>query len=84
MCGIEQLVGKCQYPLSNMGLGRAECFAELGLLGFNFGQRRSKLWHEVRRERSLEQTVGIVFPGTSALAILCAGGVFEGSWEVNP
>lgn len=84
MCGIEELVGRGQYPLSNMGLGCAECFAELGLLGFGFGQRTSKLWHEVRGERSLEQTGGNVFPGTPALAFLWAGGVFEGSWEVKP
>lgn len=58
--------------------------AELGFLGFSFGQRRSESWHEVQRERSLEQTVGNVFPGTRALAILSAGAVFEGSWEVKP
>lgn len=61
-----------------MGHGHTECLPELGLLGFSFGQRRSKLQHEVQGERSLEPTVGNVFPGTPALAILSAGGVVGG------
>lgn len=35
-----------EYPLNNVGLGHPEHFAGLGLLGFNFGGRRSKPWHE--------------------------------------
>lgn len=46
-----------------MGCGHTECLAELDLLGFTFGQRRSKLWHEVQGERSLKQTVGTFFLG---------------------
>lgn len=67
-----------------MERGHTGCLAELGLLRFSFGQRRSKLCHEVQGESSLEQTVGNVFPGTPTLGILSAVGVFEGSWEVKP
>lgn len=64
-----------EYPLNNVGLGHPEHFAGLGLLGFNFGGRRSKPWHEagavVLVERSLERAGGDTFPRTP---VLSAGG----------
>ena len=76
---LKKLREGAEYPLNNMGLGRTECFAGLHLLGFNFGGRRSKSWHEVGAvvlgERSLEWAGGDIFPRTPALAVLSAGGV---------
>lgn len=63
-----------KYPLYNMRLGHSGRFAGLGFLGFSFGGRRSKLFHEAGAvapgERSLEQAGGDIFPRT--LNLLCS------------